>query len=130
MKKELLFSVTAKDCRWDYFVGQGNGGQNKQKTNSAVRCTHIKSKAAGVSQEELSQELNKKKAFKRMVESKEFQIWLKMEITRRTTTASDIQEEVDRNMRLENIRIEGKDDQGKWVDIKGNELDAPENSED
>ena len=44
MKKEstrqLLFSVTANDCDWSYTRGTGNGGQKKNKTNSAVHCKH------------------------------------------------------------------------------------------
>jgi len=30
-ERKLLFSVTAKDCRWDYFKGTGAGGQKKLK---------------------------------------------------------------------------------------------------
>lgn len=46
-KKQLLFSVTAKDCEWSYTRGTGAGGQKKNKTSSAVHCSHKQSKAHG-----------------------------------------------------------------------------------
>lgn len=117
-KKELLFSVTAKDCRWDFFVGQGNGGQNKQKTNSACRCTHIASGAVGVSQEERSQELNKRKAFKKMAETKEFKLWIKVQTARLNGEEADIEKTVNAAMNKKNIRVEGKNDKGLWEKIE------------
>lgn len=29
--KTLLFTVSTKDCRWDYFRGSGAGGQKKKE---------------------------------------------------------------------------------------------------
>lgn len=69
---ELLFSVTAKDCRWDTFRGTGKGGQKRNKTESAVRCTHIASGAVGQSDDSRSQHDNRRTAFKRMAETDVF----------------------------------------------------------
>ena len=55
MTKKLLFSVTAADCRFDYYRGSGKGGQKRNKTSSAVRCTHIASGAVGASDDTRSQ---------------------------------------------------------------------------
>ncbi len=79
MKKKLL-SITASDCTWQYYRGSGDGGQKKQKTSSACRCIHPPSGAVGESQESRKQSENRKLAFKRMSESKEFQTWLNLEI--------------------------------------------------
>jgi protein subunit release factor B len=49
-EREKLFSVTEKDCRFDYFRGSGKGGQKRNKTDSAVRCTHAPSGAVGASE--------------------------------------------------------------------------------
>lgn len=117
-KKELLFSVGASDCRWDYYVGSGNGGQNKQKRNTAVRCTHPPSGAVGTSQDGRSQEQNKQLAFKRMAESKEFKTWHKMEVARRTGILKQIEEQVDRMMDPSNIKVEGKNEKGLWEEIE------------
>jgi protein subunit release factor B len=80
MSKEILFKITAKDCNWDYYRGSGKGGQKKNKTSSAVRCKHRSSKAIGQAQDTRSKKQNKRLAFRRMFESKEFQKWLKIEI--------------------------------------------------
>lgn len=73
--RELLFSVTKKDFRFDTFRAGGKGGQKQNKTSSGVRCTHIESGAVGESREERSQHLNKRKAFMRCVESEKFKGW-------------------------------------------------------
>ena len=72
-KRELLFSVTAKDCEWSYTKGTGAGGQKRNKTSSAVHCTHRPSGAHGYSEASRSQHDNKREAFVKMAESKEFQ---------------------------------------------------------
>ena len=51
MGKTLLFSVTAGDCKWDYYRGTGSGGQKKNKTSNCVRCTHTASGAVGKSED-------------------------------------------------------------------------------
>lgn len=41
MDKQLLFSVTIKDCRVDTFTVGGNGGSGKDTSNTGVRVTHL-----------------------------------------------------------------------------------------
>lgn len=77
-EKELLFSVTKKDFKIEFTKGSGNGGQNRNKRDTAVRITHIESGAVGYSEEEREQLQNKKKAFKRLCESEKFKSWLKI----------------------------------------------------
>lgn len=48
--REPIVTVTAADCRWDYYRGSGAGGQHRNKTSSAVRCTHEPSGAVGQSE--------------------------------------------------------------------------------
>lgn len=78
-KKKHIFSVTSKDLRIDTFRSGGKGGQNQNKVNSGVRITHDVSGAVGESREHRDQLANKKAAFKRMVESKEFQSWIALQ---------------------------------------------------
>lgn len=66
MSKEVLFSVTANDCDWEYMRGTGPGGQKRNKTESKVRCVHRDSGAVGESDETRSQHDNKRKAFVKM----------------------------------------------------------------
>ena len=75
MSKELLFSVTASDCDWSYTKGTGAGGQKRNKTSSAVHCTHRLSGAHGYSEASRSQLDNKRDAFVKMVQTEEFKQW-------------------------------------------------------
>lgn len=74
--RELLFSVTLKDCDVDTFRAGGNGGQNQNKRDTGVRITHRASGAVGTARDERSQLQNKRLAFRRMAESALFQAWV------------------------------------------------------
>jgi len=110
-KKRLLFSITAKDCRFDYYRGSGAGGQHRNKTDSAVRCTHILSGAVGKCEESRSQHKNKAQAFGKMAKTKEFLAWHKIETARLMGKFVGVDEAVDKEMKK--IRTEIKVD-GKW----------------
>ena len=109
MDKELLFSVTKKDLKIETMRGSGKGGQHRNKTDSAVRITHPDSGAVGYSENQRSQLQNKKVAFRRMVESQEFQLW---HIRKAATlmglrkSQQQIEREVEASMKEENLRVE------------------------
>jgi protein subunit release factor B len=71
--KELLLSVTLKDCDVQTKRGSGKGGQNRNKRDTAVRIVHRASGAVGESQEQRSQLQNKRAAFLRMAQTPVFQ---------------------------------------------------------
>lgn len=106
MTKQLLFSVKKEDFDWQYFRGTGAGGQKKNKTSSACRCIHRESGAIGESQDERQQSKNRKLAFKRCTETKEFQIWLKLKTSAITKGFQDIEKWVDDQLKPENLKIE------------------------
>lgn len=100
--KEKIFTVTANDCIMQTFRAGGKGGQNQNKRDTGVRFIHPPSGARGEARDGRHQHENKKKAWRRMGESKEFQIWAK-------TTAlkyRPIDEVVDEMMSDENLLIE------------------------
>jgi len=113
-KKELVFSVTAADCEWKYTRGTGNGGQKRNKTNSAVHCIHRPSGAAGYAEDTRSQPKNRQIAFERMANSKEFKRWNHVEFLRRTGQQAVIEDNVKREMRR--IRVDVKEN-GLWKTV-------------
>lgn len=115
MTKKLLFSITAADCEWSYTRGTGKGGQKKNKTSSAVHCMHRPSGAHGYSEASRSQLDNKREAFRKMAESKEFKTWHRLETARRTGQLLEIEDAVNREMNR--VKLEIKDEQGRWTEI-------------
>lgn len=112
--RELLFSVTAADCKFEYMRGTGPGGQKRNKTESKVRCTHLESGAVGESDETRDQHKNKQIAFRKMAESETFKKWHKLEIARRTGLLTQVEERVDEMMRDVRVEVYSTEDK-KWV---------------
>lgn len=104
--KEVLFSVTAADCRWDYFRGTGKGGQKRNKTESGVRCTHLDSGAVGQSDDTRSQHKNKRTAFKRMAASAQFKSWHRRQVAKHLGEEQRIKDAVDAAMAPGNLNVE------------------------
>jgi peptide chain release factor len=117
MSKELLFTVTAADCDWQYLRGTGPGGQKRNKTESKVRCVHRASGAIGESDLTRSQAQNKQIAFRKMAESKEFKTWHRIETARLLGDKLSIEEKVDNHMQEHNLKVEGRVD-GRWTLIE------------
>lgn len=130
MSKELLFSVTAADCKWDFFCSGGPGGQRQNKVATACRCTHKASGAVGECREHSMQGQNKKEAFARMAKTPTMQAWLKIEASKhlvsseeRRRRASAIEDAVEKEMSPKNLKFEIKQN-GKWVEVAEHELEA------
>ena len=113
MSKELILSVSIKDCEVQGFRSGGKGGQNQNKRDTGQRVIHHPSGAVGESREERSQLQNKKLAFRKMVESPKFQLWIK----RQTANEDLLKAKVERDMWPVNLKTEVRED-GKWVEQK------------
>lgn len=117
MSKELLFSLTAKDFRVDYYRPTGNGGQKVNKTSSACRITHIESGAVGASQDHREQSRNKREAFDRLLATKVFQNWHKRksaEMMLKLQGLKSLEQQVEDSMNEKNLKVDVQVD-GKWI---------------
>lgn len=114
--KELLFSITKKDFDWTYYRSSGAGGQHRNTTDSSVRCSHKPSGAVGTASEEREQSRNKQMAFKRCVESKQFQLWLKLKSSEMMMEES-IDSKIDKALNKNNIKTEIKNEKGQWIQV-------------
>jgi len=118
-EKELLFSVGPKDFKWDFFKTSGPGGQNKNKRDTACRCTHIASGAIGIGSEEREQGKNRRIAFERCVNSEKFRAWHRLECARVLIDKNErrkIEREIDAELsRRENLLIEVRDQDDNWI---------------
>lgn len=114
MKKEILFTLTKKDFIVQTYKGSGPGGQHRNKTETGVRIIHPVSGARTENCDCKSQQQNKEKAFRKLVESKEFKSWHKLEVAKRLGTLADIEQQVDDEMKPENLKIEVMEN-GLWL---------------
>lgn len=123
--KELLFSIGPKDFKWNFFKTSGPGGQNKNKRDTACRCTHIASGAIGIGSEEREQGKNRRLAFERCVNSEKFKAWHKLECARVLVDKNErrkIEREIDAELsRRENLLVEIKDKDGRWTELREND---------
>ena len=111
--KQKLFSISIKDCRVDTFRSGGKGGQNQNKVESGVRVRHEPSGAVAESRDSRDQLQNKRSAFRKMAESKEFQVWAKIQAAK-CMGKETIEDRVDKAMQPCNLLEEAWDGE-KWV---------------
>jgi len=104
--KEKLFSVTKDDLIIQTFRSGGKGGQHQNKTSSGVRIKHPPSGAVAESREERSQYKNKQIAFKRLVNTKEFKTWIRIEAARKTGILDEINKKVEDAINPNNLTVE------------------------
>lgn len=117
-KRELIFKLTRKDFVVEAKTGHGKGGQNRNRRKTACRITHPPSGAVGQSQDQRAYKQNEKTAFRRLTETKKFKFWHGMETSRQLGHMKRAEELTDEAMKPKNLRVEVKDENGRWVKEK------------
>jgi protein subunit release factor B len=115
MAKELAFSITKKDFRFDYFRAGGPGGQNQNKRDTACRITHIESGISAESREYRTQLENKQAAFRKLTSKPQFRAWINQQLNGLFKESPE--EVVEKQMARDNLLIECRDADGSWVSM-------------
>jgi len=115
--KELLFSITKKDLKLDFFSGTGAGGQHRNKHQNCVRLHHPESGAIATGQSQRDRQSNIREALQNLVKNPKFRIFLARK-NFELTAGKTLDQIVDEMMIGKNLKIESKDESGKWVEFK------------
>lgn len=114
MKKELLFSITKKNFRFDFFSGKGAGGQHRNRHKNCVRIFHDDSGAMAVGQSHREKQANIKEAFNRLTKHPKFKIWHSMMVNK-ILTGKSIDDIIEEQLVPKNLKIEVRSDSG-WTE--------------
>lgn len=108
--KQLLFSITKKDFDIQFYKSSGKGGQNRNKRETAVRLIHRESGIITTCSDEREQHKNLIKAFKNLINKKEFKQWLRVktakELNNNIITEEQLNKQIDEWMNERNLKIE------------------------
>ncbi len=111
MSRRRILSVTTADCIFQTFTSGGPGGQHQNRSQTGVRYIHKESGARGESRDERSQLQNRKLAWRRMAESKEFQLWLRITLGQEMAREAEVERMPRGDFKFEVRR------QGRWVQV-------------
>ena len=118
--RELLFSVTKDDLEVDWFSGTGCGGQYRNKHQNCCRIRHKDSGAIATGQSQRDRPSNLKEAMENLVKTPAFQSWVKVKTSEVTGEKAEIEAKVEEAMR--HLKFEVKDENGKWKEVKEEDL--------
>ena len=123
MARELLFSITKKDLKIDYFSGTGAGGQHRNKHQNCVRIHHPESGAIATGQSSRKRQDNVKQALNGLIKHAKFKVWHARKV-QEVLGGKTIEQMVDEQMTPNNISIDIKGEHGQWIpegEIDGDE---------
>ena len=118
--KELLFSITKKDFEIDWFSGTGCGGQYRNKHQNCCRIRHKDSGAIATGQSQRDRISNLREAMENLIRIPAFQSWVRQKTYEITGEQAGIEENVEKAMK--NLKFEIKDENGKWKEVREEEI--------
>ncbi len=113
MNRELLFSVTRKDLKIEFFSGTGGGGQHRNKHQNCVRLYHSDSGTRTTGQSSKERKANLTEAFRNLVESTPFKMWQMQKLTE-IREGKTLKQQVEEAMNSKNLKVEYKVEGGGW----------------
>lgn len=116
MSKELLFSLTKKDFKIEYFSGTGAGGQHRNKHKNCVRLFHTESNTRVTGQSSKERQSNLKEAFKNLTNHINFKLWHNQKVNE-IIAGKTLEQKVDEMMDANNLKVEGRNEAGNWGDL-------------
>ena len=111
MNKELLFSVTKKDLKVEFFSGTGAGGQHRNKHQNCVRIHHLESGALVTGQSYRERRQNIKEALNNLIKHPKFKVWHSRRVME-VIDGKTLEEKVDELMDPKNLKVEMRDEGG------------------
>jgi len=111
--KNLLFSVTKKDFKIEYFSGTGAGGQHRNKHQNCVRLHHAASGVIVTGQSNRERKANIREALKNLSKHPKFRLWQNCK-AQEVLTGKRLEDVVEEMMVPENLKVEVNEN-GKWV---------------
>ena len=116
-ERKKAFSITERGFKIQTFRAGGKGGQHQNTCDSGVRIIHRESGAVSESRSERSQYQNKRLAFKKLVKTNKFKIWLNRKVFQLDVKEKEMKEKVNRWLGEENLKVEVIQNK-KWVEAK------------
>ena len=113
--KELLFSLTKKDFKVEWFSGSGAGGQYRNKHQNCVRLHHPDSGVIATGQSHRNRQANLREAFNGLLKHPKFKAWHARKV-QEAIKGKTIEEQVREMMNPKNLKIEVKSEKGQWVE--------------
>ena len=111
--KNLLFSITKKDLKIDYFSGTGKGGQHRNKHQNCVRIHHKDSGAISTGQSNRERRSNVKEALNNLISNPKFKLWNNMKVNE-CLTGELIEDKINNMMTEKNLLVEFMSEDGEW----------------
>lgn len=118
MSRQLLFSITKKDLKINYFSGTGKGGQHRNKHQNCVRINHTDSGVIVTGQSNKERSANMREALNNLVKHPHFKVWHTRKVNE-LLSGKKLEVRVNEMMLPENIKIEVKEN-NKWVEQNEN----------
>jgi hypothetical protein len=115
--REKVTILTKDDLKITWFSGSGGGGQGRNKHANCCRIHHPASGVTVTGQDHKERPSNQRDAWRRLMKHASFKLWLGGAVAT-VRGQEDPEKIVDKLMREKHLRVDVKDEDGRWVEAK------------